>query len=120
MTETLVQAAGQVLDPTVLVVIAVAALYGTFFGSIPGLSARMAVALVVPLTYFLDPLPALATVVKLSACAISAGDIPRALVRIPGTRISQLKTISQIAGMKVVSQTANLRSVNHVRAPSDV
>lgn len=84
----MVEALGQVLDPTVLLVIAAAAVYGTLFGSIPGLSATMAVALVVPLTYFLSPLAALATVVTLEACAISAGDIPSALVRIPGTPAS--------------------------------
>jgi TctA family transporter len=88
MGATLAQAAGQVLDPTVLVVIAIAAVYGTLFGSIPGLSATMAVALVVPLTYFLSPLAALAAVVTLEACAIAAGDIPSALVRIPGTPAS--------------------------------
>ena len=88
MGETLAQALGQVFDPTVLLVIAIAAAYGTLFGCIPGLSATMAVALVVPLTYFLSPLAALAAVVTLEACAISAGDIPSALVRIPGTPAS--------------------------------
>ena len=78
----------QILDPTVLIVIAAAAAYGTLFGSIPGLSATMAVALVVPLTYFLSPLAALAAVITLEACAISAGDIPSALIRIPGTPAS--------------------------------
>src|SRR5262245_19163657 len=88
MVETLTQAFGQVLGPTVLLVIALAAAYSTLFGCIPGLSATMAVALVVPLTYFLSPLAALAAVVTLEACAISAGDIPSALVRIPGTPAS--------------------------------
>lgn len=88
MGQILTEALGQVLDPTILLVIAAAALYGTVFGSIPGLSATMAVALVVPLTYFLSPLAALAAVVTLEACAISAGDIPSALVRIPGTPAS--------------------------------
>jgi TctA family transporter len=88
MTDTLAQALAAVADPTLLLVVAVSAIYGTMFGSIPGLSATMAVALVVPLTYFLSPLAALAAVVTLEACAISAGDIPSALVRIPGTPAS--------------------------------
>lgn len=88
MAETLTQALIAVLDPTLLLVVAAAAVYGTIFGSIPGLSATMAVALIVPLTYFLSPLAALAAVVTLEACAISAGDIPSALVRIPGTPAS--------------------------------
>ena len=88
MGDLLSQVLGQVFDPTVLLVIAAAAAYGTLFGSIPGLSATMAVALVVPITYFLSPLAALSAVVTLEACAISAGDIPSALVRIPGTPAS--------------------------------
>jgi putative tricarboxylic transport membrane protein len=88
MGQPVALAFGQVLDPTVLAVIASAAMYGTLFGSIPGLSATMAVALIVPMTYFLSPLAALAAVVTLEACAISAGDIPSALVRIPGTPAS--------------------------------
>jgi putative tricarboxylic transport membrane protein len=86
--ESLGPALSQVLDPTLLAVILAAAVYGTIFGSIPGLSATMAVALIVPMTYFLSPLAALAAVVTLEACAISAGDIPSALVRIPGTPAS--------------------------------
>ena len=88
MAATLAQALTEVLDPTLLLVVAAAAVYGTMFGSIPGLSATMAVALIVPLTYFLSPLAALAAVITLEACAISAGDIPSALVRIPGTPAS--------------------------------
>ncbi|MCA1584656.1 MAG: tripartite tricarboxylate transporter permease, partial [Acidobacteria bacterium] len=79
MAHTLAQALAAVADPTLLLVVAAAAVYGTLFGSIPGLSATMAVALVVPLTYFLSPLAALAAVITLEACAISAGDIPSAL-----------------------------------------
>ena len=86
--ESLGPALSQVFDPTLLAVILAAAIYGTIFGSIPGLSATMAVALIVPMTYFLSPLAALAAVVTLEACAISAGDIPSALVRIPGTPAS--------------------------------
>jgi putative tricarboxylic transport membrane protein len=88
MSGTLAQALAEILDPTLLLVIAAAAIYGTMFGSIPGLSATMAVALIVPLTYFLSPVAALAAVITLEACAISAGDIPSALVRIPGTPAS--------------------------------
>lgn len=88
MADALSQAFTQVLDPTLLIVIGAAAVYGTLFGSIPGLSATMAVALIVPLTYFLSPLAALAAVITLEACAISAGDVPSALVRIPGTPAS--------------------------------
>ncbi len=89
-----IQAAAQQLlgDPRVLGTILLAAVYGIFIGSIPGLTATMAVALVVPLTYYLSPLEALAAVVTLEACAIFAGDLPAALVRMPGTPSSAAYT----------------------------
>jgi putative tricarboxylic transport membrane protein len=74
-----------IFQPYVLVVISVAALYGLFVGAIPGLTATMATALLVPVTFFMDPVPALAAIVTMEAMAIFAGDIPGALIRIPGT-----------------------------------
>jgi TctA family transporter len=74
-----------IMDPQVLLVICGAALYGLSIGSIPGLTATMAAALLVPVTFFMDPIPALAAIVTMEAMAIFAGDIPAALVRIPGT-----------------------------------
>ena len=86
MSEAVAQAFSSVLaEPQVLLIIAVAAAYGVFMGAVPGLTATMAVALVVPVTFFMDPIPALAAVVTLEACAIFAGDIPNTLLRIPGT-----------------------------------
>ena len=65
-----------------------AAMYGLFVGAIPGLTATMSVALLVPITFFLDPVPAVAAIATASATAIFAGDIPGALLRIPGTPAS--------------------------------
>jgi TctA family transporter len=74
-----------IAKPYVLLVIAMSAAYGLFVGAIPGLTATMATALLVPITFFMDPVPALAAIVTMEAMAIFAGDIPGALVRIPGT-----------------------------------
>ena len=75
-------------DPHVVIVVFLSAFFGVFVGSIPGLTATMAVALLVPITYWLDPITALAAVVSMVACAIFAGDIPNTLLRIPGTPAS--------------------------------
>ena len=72
----------------VLVAMIGAALFGLFVGSVPGLTATMATALLVPVTFFLDPIPAVAVMVTATAMAIFAGDIPGCLVRIPGTPAS--------------------------------
>lgn len=80
------------LDPYVIMVMIIAGLFGLFMGAIPGLSATMAVALLVPVTFFMDPVPALAAIVMATAVAIFAGDIPSALLRIPGTPASAAYT----------------------------
>ncbi|HKJ69631.1 MAG TPA: tripartite tricarboxylate transporter permease [bacterium] len=77
-----------VLTPEIWLIILLSATYGVFVGAIPGLTATMAVALFVPTTYWLDPIPALAAIVTMVACAIFAGDIPTTLLRIPGTPAS--------------------------------
>ncbi|HET9068097.1 MAG TPA: tripartite tricarboxylate transporter permease, partial [Amaricoccus sp.] len=85
---SLPQALALVFDPWTLVVILASAAFGMFVGAIPGLSATMATALLVPITFFMDPVPAVAAIVTATAMAIFAGDIPGALLRIPGTPAS--------------------------------
>jgi TctA family transporter len=93
MAEALGQAFAQVvLDPTVWGVILASALYGIFIGSVPGLTATTATALLVPVTFWLPPVPALAAIVTMTACAIFAGDTPSTLMRIPGTPASAAYT----------------------------
>lgn len=79
-------------DGTLLAVVLGSAIYGLFIGSIPGLTATLATALLVPVAFFLPPLPAIAAIVTMSAMAIFAGDIPAALVRMPGTPASAAYT----------------------------
>ncbi len=89
MDPAFLEAARQVfLDPWLWVIVLASAAYGVFMGAVPGLTATMAMALMVPLTYWLDPVPALAAIVTMEACAIFAGDIPSALLRMPGTPAS--------------------------------
>ena len=75
-----------------LLTIIICSIYGLFVGAVPGLTATMAAALLVPFTFFMDPLPALVAIVTMEAMAIFAGDIPAALVRIPGTPSSAAYT----------------------------
>lgn len=72
----------------VLLTIILASMLGIVIGSIPGLTAVMGVALLIPITFFMDPVPAIAAIASLAAMAIFAGDIPGALLRIPGTPAS--------------------------------
>lgn len=84
----IVEAFGLVFQPYVLLVILGSACFGMFVGAIPGLTATMATALLVPITFFMDPVPAIGAIVTATAMAIFAGDIPGALLRMPGTPAS--------------------------------
>ena len=83
-----VEALGLILQPEVLVSVLVACLLGITLGAVPGLTAVMGVALLIPITFFMEPVPAIASIASLAAMAIFAGDIPGALLRIPGTPAS--------------------------------
>lgn len=81
-----------VFEPYTMVVMVLAALYGLFVGAVPGLTATMATALLVPVTFFMAPIPAVAAIVTATAMAIFSGDIPGCLLRIPGTPASAAYT----------------------------
>src|SRR5918998_5742715 len=86
--DAIVTAFGLVFQLKVLWVIAASAAFGMFVGAMPGLTATMATALLVPVTFFMEPIPALSAIVTATAMAIFSGDLPGALVRIPGTPAS--------------------------------
>jgi TctA family transporter len=76
----------------VLIAVLLASIYGLVVGSLPGLSATMATALLVPITFYLSPIAAVSTIIAASAMAIFSGDIPGCLLRIPGTPASAAYT----------------------------
>lgn len=77
-----------VLKPDVLFPLLLSMFFGVFVGAVPGLTATMAVALIIPLTYYMKPIAGLAMVLGVSFTAIFAGDIPATFLRIPGTPAS--------------------------------
>ncbi|MCS6856028.1 MAG: tripartite tricarboxylate transporter permease, partial [Elioraea sp.] len=91
---------GLIADPDVLLVILGSAVFGILVGAIPGLTATMATALLVPVTFFMPPVPALAAIVTTTAMAIFAGDIPSTLLRMPGTPASAAYTDEAFAMTK--------------------
>ncbi|WP_137178314.1 tripartite tricarboxylate transporter permease [Roseomonas sp. AR75] len=90
--EQVLAAAGMLADPQLILVIAVACVFGLFVGAVPGLTATMATALMVPFTFFMEPLAAVSAIVACTAMAITAGDIPGCLIRVPGTPASAAYT----------------------------
>ena len=92
MSQAWLQAFGMVFEPYNIVVMLGASLFGLFVGAVPGLTATMATALLVPVTFFMAPIPAIAAMVTATAMAIFSGDIPGCLLRMPGTPASAAYT----------------------------
>ena len=92
MLTAVTQAFAMVFEPYTIMVMIGASLFGLFVGAVPGLTATMATALLVPVTFFMPPIPAIAAMVTATAMAIFSGDIPGCLLRIPGTPASAAYT----------------------------
>ena len=74
-----------VCDLTVLFFIIVGVFVGIVFGSIPGLTATMAIVMFLPLTYTMTPIQGVSTLIALYIGGISGGLISAILLNIPGT-----------------------------------
>ncbi|ARC90302.1 tripartite tricarboxylate transporter permease [Rhodovulum sp. MB263] len=88
MLGDLIGAMALIATPDTILSIVVASFFGFVVGALPGLTATMAVALLIPITFLLSPVAAIASIVSAAAMSIFAGDIPGALLRIPGTPAS--------------------------------
>jgi putative tricarboxylic transport membrane protein len=90
--DALLQAFQLVFEPKTMLVMLASSAFGLFVGAVPGLTATMATALLVPVTFFMPPIMAIAAIVTATAMAIFSGDIPGCLLRMPGTPASAAYT----------------------------
>jgi putative tricarboxylic transport membrane protein len=58
---------------------------GLIFGSIPGLTATMAIAITLPITFGMEPISAMSLLMGLYIGGVSGGLIPAILLNLPGT-----------------------------------
>jgi len=88
MFELLQAGFGAVFSPYIFILITLGVAVGIVFGAVPGLSATMAIALCLPLTYTMGPAAGLSLLVALFIGATSGGLISAILLKIPGTPAS--------------------------------
>lgn len=81
------------LDPMIFLMIAAGTFLGLIFGSLPGLTATMGIALLLPLTFTMEPVSGMGMLFGMYCGAISGGSIPAALLNIPGTPSSVATTL---------------------------
>lgn len=79
------EAISLVFTPACLLLILVGVVVGIIFGSIPGLSATMAVVLFLPMSFGMTPMNGISLLVGLYLGGISGGLISAILLKIPGT-----------------------------------
>lgn len=77
-----------ILTPMAILMIATGVIVGIIFGSIPGLTGTMAVAMLLPLTFSMTAVDSLALLMGLYIGSCSGGLISAILLRIPGTASS--------------------------------
>ncbi|MBL1419087.1 MAG: tripartite tricarboxylate transporter permease [Alphaproteobacteria bacterium] len=63
----------------------IGAVLGILFGALPGVSATLGIALLIPLTFGMDPVPALIFLGSVYCGAIYGGSISAILLNVPGT-----------------------------------
>lgn len=74
-----------VLQPMTIVLIAIGTIVGIVFGSIPGLTATMAIVMFLPVTYSMSASEGISMLMALYIGGISGGLISAILLNIPGT-----------------------------------
>ena len=74
-----------VLTWPVILAMVIGTIGGISIGALPGLTATMGIAVLIPITFALDPLPALGMMAGIYQGAMYGGAIPAILLRIPGT-----------------------------------
>jgi putative tricarboxylic transport membrane protein len=85
MWDSFVQGFGLALSLSTFLMMAIGLLLGMFVGALPGFSTIMAMAIVLPLSFFLDPLVGIPFLIGVYKGGIFGGSIPAILVSIPGT-----------------------------------
>lgn len=76
---------GLVLQPRSLLLILAGVVIGMLVGAMPGLTANMGVAVLLPLTFTMDPHEAIASIGGIWMGALYGGTIPAVLINMPGT-----------------------------------
>lgn len=88
MLEALTEALGYLSDPVTLTYIVLGNITGLIFGVLPGLGGPVALAILLPLTYGLDPMVAMFFLAAVMGAVPFGGSISAILLNTPGTAVN--------------------------------
>lgn len=98
------------LDPTVLAFMISGFLIGTFFGAMPGLTSVLAIALLLPITYTIDVIPALVMCASIFMAGMYSGSITATTINIPGAPSSMMTAVE---GNKLMKKGFGANALGH-------
>lgn len=93
MFSNILQGFASVLSPGPLLGIALGVCIGIIFGAIPGISAIMAIAIIMPLTFYVDPIIGITMLLAVYKAGIFGGSISAILINTPGAAASFLTSL---------------------------
>jgi putative tricarboxylic transport membrane protein len=85
MLDSLIAGFGAALTLHNILFISLGLIIGIIFGVLPGLGSVTAIALLVPITFYMSPLAAIAFLVGVNKGGTSGGAVPAILINAPGT-----------------------------------
>ena len=85
MFEGLLQGFVTVAEPLNLVLVFIGTVLGILVGALPGLSSPMAIIVLLPITFSMEPLPALLLMIGIYVGTKLGGSFSAILLRTPGT-----------------------------------
>lgn len=93
MLETLIDATLMLMRIDVILMIAAGMVLGILVGALPGFTTVMAMAIVLPISFFLEPILGIPFLIGVYKGGIFGGSIPAILVNIPGTGAAVATTL---------------------------
>ncbi|MBV7380006.1 tripartite tricarboxylate transporter permease [Maritimibacter dapengensis] len=83
---------GLLADPAVLFALLIGSVGGVVIGAIPGVGAAVAIAILLPATFALEPLVGLTMLLGIYGSSMYGGSLPAILINTPGTAVNALTT----------------------------
>jgi len=106
----MLQGFGQLAQLEVLGFMLLGFLIGAFFGAMPGLTSVLAMALLLPLTYSIDVIPALVMSAAIFMSGMYAGSITATTINIPGAPSSMMTALE---GNRLMKKGAGANALGH-------
>ena len=76
----------------VMIALLVGSIGGVLIGAIPGVGPAVAIAILLPATFSLDPIVGLTVLLGIYGSSMYGGSIPAILINTPGTAVNALTT----------------------------